>query len=424
MSVIGRGEVGKTLTVDQIREIVAGAAKQLNAAGQRVLAIVPDGTRTCPLPLILREVHAAIGRQASKFDVLIALGTHPPMSEPQIDKLLGVEPGRRGQVFPGMAVYNHAWDQPSQLRQIGTLTKDQVSQITDGLFAMDIGVSINKLVFDYDVVLVCGPVFPHEVVGFSGGAKYFFPGICGEELLHFFHWLGAVITNARIIGHKDTPVRATLEAAAKLIGVDKHALSMVVSGHDLAGLYFGDVHDSWSKAVELSDKLHITYVDKPFTSVLSQAPAMYDELWVGGKCMYKLEPVVADGGELIIYAPHMKDVSITHGRYMLELGYHCRDYYLKQWDRFKHYPWGTLAHSTHVSGVGTFEGGVEKRRIQVTLATGIPEKVCKQINLGYRDPAGINIDEWRGREADGRLYIPKAGEMLYRLKNSPAWATL
>jgi len=422
MSVIGRGQAGKTLRAEEIREIVAGAAAQLAPAGKRVLAIVPDGTRTCPVPLVMREVYAAIGRPAKKFDILVALGTHPPMSEPAIDKLLGVEPARRGQVFPGVSVFNHAWDQPSQLRQVGKLTAEQVSHITGGLFAMDIGVSINKLVFDYDLVLICGPVFPHEVVGFSGGAKYFFPGICGEELLHFFHWLGAVITNPRIIGHKNTPVRATLEAAAKLITVDKFALSMVVSGHDLAGLYFGSVHDSWAAAVELSDKVHITYVDQPYRSVLSQAPQMYDELWVGGKCMYKLEPVVADGGELIIYAPHMKEVSVTHGKYLLEIGYHVRDYYLKQWDRFKHYPWGVLAHSTHVCGVGTFEDGVERTRIRVALATGIPEKICRQINLGYRDPAGIKVDDWRGREADGRLYVPKAGEMLYRLRDSPAWA--
>jgi nickel-dependent lactate racemase len=149
---------------------------------------------------------------------------------------------------------------------------------------------------------------------------------------------------------------------------------------------------------------------------------MYDEVWVGGKCMYKLEPVVADGGELIIYAPHIHEISVTHGALIQEIGYHCRDYFLKQWDSFKHYPWGVLAHSTHVRGIGTFENGSEHDRILVTLATGISEDVCRAINLGYRDPASINPADYADREDEGILLVPKAGEMLYHLAERPAWA--
>jgi len=149
---------------------------------------------------------------------------------------------------------------------------------------------------------------------------------------------------------------------------------------------------------------------------------MYDELWVGGKCMYKLEPVVADGGELIIYAPHIHEISLTHGHLIRQIGYHCRDYFLKQWDRFKDVPWGSIAHSTHVRGIGTYENGVEHCRVQVTLATGIPEEICREINLGYRDPASINPDDYANREDEGVLLVPKAGEMLYHLKKRPEWA--
>ena len=138
--------------------------------------------------------------------------------------------------------------------------------------------------------------------------------------------------------------------------------------------------------------------------------------------MYKLEPVVADGGELIIYAPHIHEVCVTHGENIRKVGYHCRDYFLKQWDRFKHIPWGVLAHCTHVYGLGTFENGVETPRVRVTLATGIPEDVCRQINLGYRDWKTIRVEEYQGREPEGILYVPKAGEMLYKLKNPPKWA--
>jgi hypothetical protein len=149
---------------------------------------------------------------------------------------------------------------------------------------------------------------------------------------------------------------------------------------------------------------------------------MYDELWVGGKCMYKLEPVVADGGELIIYGPHIREISVTHGQHIERIGYHVRDYFLGQWERFRHEPWGILAHSTHVRGIGGYADGVETPRVQVTLATQIPEDVCRRISLGYRDPNSIDVAAYTNREDEGILHVPKAGEMLYRLQNPPDWA--
>jgi nickel-dependent lactate racemase len=146
---------------------------------------------------------------------------------------------------------------------------------------------------------------------------------------------------------------------------------------------------------------------------------MYDDIWTAGKCMYKLEPVVADGGTLIIYAPHVREISATHGSVIEEVGYHTRDYFLKQWDRFKHHPWGVLAHCTHVKGIGTFEHGVEKPRVEVVLATQIPPEACARVNLGYLDPDAVHPDDYANREQDGVLYVPKAGETLYRLTNAP-----
>ena len=149
---------------------------------------------------------------------------------------------------------------------------------------------------------------------------------------------------------------------------------------------------------------------------------MYDDLWTGGKCMYKLEPVLADGGELIIYAPHISEISVTHGRLIEQIGYHCRDYFLKQWDRFKDLPWGVIAHSTHVRGIGTYENGVEHCRARVTLATRIPREVCERINMGYLDPDTINPADYADREDEGILLVPKAGEMLYQLRQPAEWA--
>ena len=418
---IGQGYTDRMLSEEDAGRIVAEAADRLAPDGKKVLVIVPDSTRTCPLPMVARRLHAAMAGRASKLDFLIALGTHPPMGEEQIARLFGLEGRPWAEVFPGSEVFNHEWKNADALAHIGTLTEDEIDEVSGGLFRMSVDVTVNKRVFDYDAVVICGPVFPHEVVGFSGGNKYFFPGICGQELLDFFHWLGAVITNPKIIGTKRTPVRATIDRAATLLKMDKFALCMVVKGTGLCGLYFDTPERAWAAAADLSDKVHTTYVDRPFDSILARAPEMYDDIWTAGKCMYKMEPVVADGGELIIYAPHVTEISYTHGKLIDEIGYHTRDYFLGQWDRFKHYPWGVVAHSTHVRGIGMYADGVEKCRIRVTLATGIPPQRCRQVNLGYRDPAAIDVSEWEGKETAGRLYVPKAGEMLYKLTDPPAW---
>jgi len=424
MNISGTGRVDGALSDEQVASIVADVAAKIAPAGKRILVIIPDHTRTCPLGQVTRLLHKMIAPQAAKLDFLIALGTHPAMTDAMIDKLLDIEPGRRAEVLPGSDVFNHEWQNPDVLACVGRLARDDIAaEIPPDCrkFARDIDVTVNKRIFDYDHVMICGPVFPHEVVGFSGGAKYFFPGICGQELLDFFHWLGALITCPKIIGTKWTPVRKVLHMALEKITVENSALCMVVKGDDLAGLYHGSVVDAWSAAVDLSDKTHVTYVDKPFESVLSRAPRMYDELWVGAKCMYKMESVVADGGELIIYAPHIAEISVVHGKIIREIGYHCLPYFLSQWERFEHYPWGVLAHSTHVRGIGEYAGGVESPRIKVTLATAIPEEECLAVNLGYRDPASIDIAQWQGHEAEGKLYVPKAGEMLYKLRDAPAW---
>lgn len=135
--------------------------------------------------------------------------------------------------------------------------------------------------------------------------------------------------------------------------------------------------------------------------------------------MYKLEQVVADDGELIIYAPHINEVSVTHGHIIEEIGYHVLDYFTRQMERFRHIPGGIRAHSTHVKGIGTFEEGIEKPRINVILATGISREVCNKINLGYKDPESLRIEDYMNREEEGILYVPKAGEMLYRLRENP-----
>ncbi|HKI71344.1 MAG TPA: lactate racemase domain-containing protein, partial [Verrucomicrobiae bacterium] len=387
-----------------------------------VLVIVPDGTRTAPVGLLFQTLYRQIGETTKSFDILIALGTHQPMSEAAICQRLEISESERTGTYRRIRFFNHAWNNPSALRRVGVIPAGEISRLSNGLFAMDVPVDVNRMVFDYDQIIIIGPVFPHEVVGFSGGNKYLFPGIAGPEILNFFHWLGAVITTPKIIGNKWTPVRRTVDRAGSMVNVPKLCFCMVVEEQGLAGLFAAAPESAWDGASDLSRQRHIVYKQMPFDTILSCAPKMYEEVWTGGKAMYKLEPVLADGGELIIYAPHISEVCVAHGKAIEAVGYHCRDYFLKQWDKFKHHPWGVLAHCAHVYGLGTFENGVEKPRARVTLATQIPPEVCKRINLGYRHPDSIRVEDFANREDEGILLVPKAGETLFRLKRPPAWA--
>lgn len=380
---------------------------------QRVLMIVPDSTRTAPMQVLFPALREQLGPVVRSLDVLVALGTHPPMSELQIRSMLGIA---ADDFCEDVGLHNHEWDNPDALATIGTLTEQETRKLSNGVLAMEVPVEINRRIVDCDTVLVVGPVFPHEVVGFSGGNKYFFPGISGPRLLNFFHWLGALITNVGIIGIQDTPVRRVVDRAAKLIKAKRRCLTFVVAADATPyDMFYGSPEDAWRQACAVSAQVHIKRFDRPYRRILSCAPEMYDELWVAGKCMYKLEPIVEDGGELIIYAPHMKDISVTHGKVISEIGYHVRDYFTKQWDQFKDYPWGVLAHSSHVRGSGEFVDGVEKPRVTVTLASKIPEEVCRKINLAWRDPASIDIEAFANREDEGVLLVRKAGEHLHRL---------
>ncbi|MFQ3578431.1 MAG: lactate racemase domain-containing protein, partial [Verrucomicrobiia bacterium] len=420
VSILSQGT--EPLAVDAFREIAATGCPVEKIKGKRLLLIVPDATRTAPVAEMFAALHVHLSPHVGAFDIMIALGTHPPMSEVSICQRLGITTEQRTSQYRDVRFFNHEWDNPGALREVGRIPAETIRELSSGLFEMEVPVTINKRLFDYDLLLIAGPVFPHEVVGFSGGNKYLFPGVAGPDILNFFHWLGAVITNPMIIGTKWTPVRRVVDYAASLIHIPKICFCMVVNGAVPVGLHVGTPEEAWDAASEQSKGIHIIQKPHPFHTILSCAPPMYDELWVGGKCMYKLEPVLADGGELIIYAPHIDRISETHGALIESIGYHCRDYFLKQWDRFKDLPWGVIAHSTHVHGIGTFENGIEQRRAMVTLATGIPEELCRKINFGYRDPATIEVESFANREEEGILLVRKAGEMLYRLKDPPPWS--
>lgn len=415
---IGIGSTTEQLSDETVRSLLERGFGTVDLVDKEVLIIIPDGTRSGPIDMFFRLFHEVLWDKVAALDYLIALGTHRHMSEEAINSHLGISEKEMANRYSGVRVYNHLWDEPDTFRTIGTIPSSEIGALSNGLLFKEVPVKINRTIFEYDLVVICGPVFPHEVVGFSGGNKYFFPGISGQEIIDVTHWLGALITSYSIIGRKDTPVRAVIDRAAEMIDVDTLACCFVVKDKALAGLYINTPREAWSAAVDLSAQLHVKHLDRPYRNVLSVIPEMYQDIWTAAKGMYKVEPIVADGGEVIIYAPHITEFSYTHGHSLDEIGYHVRDYFVKQWNSFKHYPWGVLAHSTHLRGIGTFEDGVEQPRIQVTLATGIPRERCERLNLGYRDPDAIDPEQWARELREDTLVVPRAGEILYRLQDT------
>jgi lactate racemase len=413
---IGKGLLERTLSEDELHTLVAASARELGISDKRVLIIIPDGTRTMPMPQMFRLLQQEIGQHAAACDYLVALGTHPLMTEEALTQHLG-QPVERG-LCDGARILNHRWDLPETLTQVGAISSEEVEEVTGKLLSEPICIRINRLVFDYDQILICGPVFPHEVIGFSGGNKYLFPGISGKEMIDQTHWLGALLGSYNIIGTESTPVRELVDRAAAKLSVPVACMALVLTTEGVSGFYFGGAKEAWKAAAALSAQKHIEWVDRPFRRALAVMPEMYKDMWTAAKGMYKAEPAMMDNGEVIIYAPHITEFSYTHGPHIESIGYHCRDFFLKQWEKFADIPRGVIAHSTHLRGEGAYDlaTGFERDRISVTLATGISEEACERMNLGYLDPHSVDLQEWQGREDEGIKLMPHAGETLYRLK--------
>lgn len=394
----------------RIRDLFARHVPGWVMPGERVLLVVPDTTRTAPIARLLGLLLPLLRERRAEVTVLVALGTHPPLPEAALRAHLG-----EAAWADGVRVMNHAWADPDALVSVGHLSAAEVSALSDGRMAETVELRVNKAVRAADRIVFLHPVFPHELVGFSGGSKYLFPGISGPGMIDVVHWLGALCTSSKVIGRIDTPSRRVLDAAAAKMPLPMHGLSFVFHRGEMIALEAGGLREAWRRAAAISQRVHVTVKPRRYHRVLACCPPMYPDLWTGGKCVYKCEPVVEDGGDLVVYAPHVTTFSEVHEAAIRAMGYHVRDYFLAHMDRYAHLPRAVMAYSTIVKGRGTYEDGVERPRIRVSFASGIPRETCEAAGIGYVDPASIDPAAWRGREEEGVLCVEKAGELLYRV---------
>ncbi len=414
----GRGSPDSRLSAEDVREIVEATLAELPLDGKDVLVLIPDHTRHAPIDLFFHVISDLLIKRVAALDYLVATGTHAAMETERLYRHTGLTASRHAHQYPKVRFFNHEHHKQDELVSLGTLPGDELASLTNGLFSRDIEVTINRKAIEYDHILIVSPVVPHEAMGFSGGNKYFFPGIAGLDVVEKFHWLAAIITNPVVNGVKHAPTRRVIDRTVQFLPTPRTCFAFTVDDHrQLACLYGGSPEETWANAADVSARMHIKYLDRSYRRVLGLTPPIYEEVWVAGKAMYKLEPIVADGGELVIHGGHVRAVSFVHEKEIARIGYHTRDYFTKQWERFAHESKLILAHSTNVKGIGKFDNGVESPRINVTLATGIPERTCRAINLGYRDIDSIDVARWK--EDPDTLVVEEAGQVLYRLRPSP-----
>ena len=417
LDAIGKGSPESDLSSAEIFEIVEKSLEKI-PAHSNVLAIVPDKTRddnTHLLFFLTAEILKS--RNIEKLDALIAQGTHPPMSLDEKRTKLGISDGENISDFG--RVFDHHWNDRKELTIIGELSSERVSEITSGLFEKAIPLSINKLLApgNYDFVLIFGGVVPHEVAGFAGGAKYFFPGVSGAELTHATHWIGALAEIENTIGKIETPVRHLIESAADFIAPEIICFASVLTRNaenrlQTHALFAGDFRDSFRRAAAVSAKVHIKYTGRKYKRVVALLDGHYDELWTGGKASYKLGGIIETGGELIIYAPHLRSISDTHGAAIERYGYAPIEKIKLLVARSGELESNlcVAAHLAHVAFAGR-ENDAASPRFKITLASQLGEEICRKINLGYLSFENFRRDDFENDR--NTLVVENAGRDLY-----------
>ena len=416
------------LTDEQLAGLVRETLRGFRSI-KKILLIHPDYTREDfsdkLVPLIYRELKSKGMKQICSLN---AGGTHRRMREDEIRSKLGIS----GEI-DFAKLYNHEYNDPNWLVTVGEIPASFVAEKTNGELLRSIPITVNRLILeDYDLIIVLSGTVPHEASGYAGGLKTFFPGVSGPEVIDLFHWAAVLVGIPKIIGSVDNPGRDVINEGSyyvfQKIKAPVVSFNMVCEekgdGVVPKGLYTGVGFEgfiaAYRKAAEASSKLHIVYIHQPLDVAVQVIDENYDEIWTAGKGSYKLQRpgVMAKGGEIIIYAPH---ISFFHSKPEMdaairEIGYHCKDYveeYLRSHPKFNR---NVAAHVINVRGPGTYDPatGKEEFAFKVTLATGIPKELCEGVGLGYRDPNSLQEEDFTGQ---GKLWIENGGKYLYDIKS-------
>jgi nickel-dependent lactate racemase len=272
----------------------------------KVLAIPPDYTRLPSQAGILTSMaYEYYGQKMT--DILPALGTHSPMTDAQIEHMF---PG-----VPRSLFRDHDWR--NDVVTLGEVPASFIEEVSEGKVSFTWPAQVNKLLVEggFDLILSLGQVVPHEVVGMANYNKNIFVGTGGSEGINKSHYVGAAFGMERMMGRAETPVRKIFNYATEhfakhlpivyvqtVVGVDENGKLAT------RGLFVGDDFEVFTKAAELSMKVNFDMVEKPLTKVVVWLdPTEFKSTWLGNKSIYRTRMAMADGGELIVLAPALKE---------------------------------------------------------------------------------------------------------------------
>jgi nickel-dependent lactate racemase len=292
-------------TEAQIRETLFSALDKLGPR-KNVLIIPPDFTRYHSQAGRLTELVYTYYGDAVKA-ILPALGTHVPMTEDEISKMFGSVPKNLFRV--------HNWR--TDVITLGEVPAEYVKEVSQGRVDYSWPVQVNKLLAsgNFDLMLSVGQVVPHEVIGMANYNKNIFVGTGGPEGINRSHYLGAAYGMERMMGRVDTPVRKVLNYGANHFTKDWPLVYIhsVISKDEsgalrMKGLFIGDTEECFLKAAELSLEYNFIMLEKALKKVVVFLdPAEFKSTWLGNKSIYRTRMAIADGGELIVMAPGVKE---------------------------------------------------------------------------------------------------------------------
>ena len=306
---IAHGGKASIITTEEKRALLQEALLKLGGIPKKILVIPPDITRlhsnAGELTCILYELWDAAN--GTTFDILPAIGTHAPMTEPQIAEMYG---------DLSKATYHvHHWR--TGLYHFGEVPSEFIHEVSEGKLDYSIPVAVNRHLVegDYELIISVGQVIPHEVIGIANGFKNVLVGAGGVEMINKSHFLGAVDGMERLMGRTDTSVRRVLNYAhthyLKQLGIVYVMSVMDVdtnSNRIMRGLYIGDDARTFETAAELSRNVNMTFLDEPLEKVVVHLdPREFRSTWLGNKAIYRTRMAMADDGELVIIAPGLRE---------------------------------------------------------------------------------------------------------------------
>ncbi|MGA2465396.1 MAG: nickel-dependent lactate racemase [Thermodesulfobacteriota bacterium] len=364
---------------------------QMLKGQKNVLIVVDDYTRTTPVQKILPRLVSELGEAGIKpsgIKILVALGTHRPMTEEEIVKKFGKDIPKR---YP---IFNHQWWDSSQLTYFGETEKRTP-------------IFVNRMIKEVDLIIGIGQIVPHRVSGFSGGGNIIQPGICGEETTGKTHWLSAQFKGREILGKIENPIKEEIERVAQKAGL-KWIINTIQDGSGrLIKVVAGDPVQAYRTGAKRSFEIYQSKLPQEADIIIADSHPYDSDLWLAAKGIYASELAVKQGGVVILVTLCPEGVSPSHPE-VLEWGYQTFEEVDRKVRQGKIQKLTAAAHLVHV-------GRVIKERVKgILVCPGISKMETEKLGFLYAQEPQEALEiafSLLGRDAKVAV-LQRGGEIL------------